>query len=584
MITIYYRNDPSQGCVIRPTPLISISHNPVKNKIGKLGATYNITLNGTIISDEGSPIYLTNGDAVTGPLAKFNQIGPNWDDNTSSNSRPQHESVSFGNKLSAILTKQQAIRELFAIDGQKMEISPITGDAPVIICFPSVESISFEEGIYVDICKYTINLVAETLLDNNGDVFIEGRIGSVFEKNSSGVYLSQDGRVDELSLLNEFGGFVEDFNDTWAIEVDEAMGETPVNVGTGFKNIPRSYRITRNISATGKTRYIPESNLTTVKRYEAWEQARDFIKKTVLKEIAGSGDYYNYPGLNLAHVYGSGFLNIPEFYKGYNHVRTENIDKAAGSYTISDTWLMASGDKALENYNLSIQSSIDAPFIRVSIDGSIKGLSNIPASGYNTNITQSPYDRALQKYYEISNSGQFGIGSNLYKRANNSVAQVLNSQPANITLGINEFTGEITYNLEFNNRPTNFLTGVLSETVNVNDTYPGDIFAVIPVLGRQTGPILQYIGGRTEYRRDVNIEIVLDYTDIGYNNNRESLLLRKPSLNEPLRSQLLSLISGVSPANEPNIRKYFLSPPTESWIPKEGRYSLNLSWTYELGY
>lgn len=583
MITVYYRNDPAQGCVIRPTPLVSISHNPIKNKLGTLGANYTITLTGTIISDEGSPIYSNNGDPLKGPLSKFNQIGPNWDDLTSSSSRPQHESVAFGSKLSAIFTKQQAIRELFAIDGQKIEISPITGDEAVIICFPTIESINFEEGVYVDICRYTITLTADTLLDSNGNVFIEGRIGSVFAPSGNETYISEDGRVTELTLLNQFGGFIEDFNDTWSIEVDEGNGETSTNVGVGFKNIPRSYRITRNISATGKTRYIPENDLTTVKRYEAWEQARDFIKKKILVTNEASG-YYNYPGLNLAHVYSSGFLNIPSVYKGYNHVRTENIDKAAGSYNITDTWLMASGDKALENYDLSVRSSIDAPFITVNINGSIKGLSDIPASGYSSTITESPYDRALQKYYEISNSGQFGIGSNLYKRANNSVAQVLNSQPGSISLGMNEFTGEITYSLEFNNRPTNFFTGVLAENISVNDTYPGDVFAVIPVLGRQTGPILQYIGGRTEYRRDVQIEIVLDYTDIGYNNNRESLLLRKPSLNEPLRSQLLNLILQVSPSGEPGIRKYFISPPTENWSPKDGRYSLSLSWTYELGY
>ena len=38
----------------------------------------------------------------------------------------------------------------------------------------------------------------------------------------------------------------------------------------------------------------------------------------------------------------------------------------------------------------------------------------------------------------------------------------------------------------------------------------------------------------------------------------------------------------ASPANEPGVRKYFLSPPAESWNPKTGSYSLNLDWTYEI--
>lgn len=592
MITIYYNNNPDFGCVIRPTPLVSISHNVIKNKLGTLGASYSITLTGTIIADEGSPIYLSNGNSATGPDGKFLQIGPNYNDTLDSYNRPNTESVEFGSKLASILTKQQAIRELFAIDGQKMEIQPITGDEPIIICYPSVDSINFEEGIYVDICNYTITLTAETLLDNSNKVFTEGRIGSVFSANPSTTdsYSTNADRKTEIELIEEFGGFVEDFNDTWSIEVDEANGQTPSELCPGSKIVPRSYRITRNMSATGRVRYIPDGN--EVKRLEGWEQAKDFIKKKILYDSPAG--YEQYPGYSLYNIFSKGFLDLPAAYRGFNHIRTENIDKAAGSYNVSDTWLLCSEDKAFENYNMSVNAGINSAFTQVSIDGTIKGLSSLPASGYAAsgyaassgcnivNLNESPYDRALQKYYEISNSGQFGIGSNLYKRANNSVAHTLNSQPASISLGMNQFTGEITYNLQFDNRPLNVFDGVLSESIQVNDTYPGDVFAVIPVLGRATGPILQYIGGRTEYKRDLSIEIQLDYTDIGYNRDRDSLILRKPSLNEPIRSQLNNVIQQFSPQNEYGIRKYFINPPSESWSPKEGRYTINLSWIYEL--
>lgn len=569
MITIWYNN--KSACVIRPTPLISITQSPLKNKIGKFGSTYNITLNGTIISHNGSPYYLSSGDddSTTGSPdgghngGGFISTGPNFNDATGGDDRPDEETVPTGKRLDAILTKQNAIRQLFAQDGQKMEIQPITGDGPRITCYPSVESITFEEGTYVEICRFTVNLIASTLLDQDGKVMDDGGMFNSVSKT-------------EKELITEYGGLIEDFNDTWSIEVDESYGTISDDVV-----IPRAYRVSRNTTATGRTSYVDNNfgdtpTPTGVSRKDAWKQAQSFLKTHVVT----SDTLSDYPSYDLL---GSGFLDL-KGYKGYNHVRTENIDQAGGTYSISDTWLVASGDTALENYNISIQSSTDSAFVQVSIDGSVKGVSEISAKNYGSGLSLSntPYSKARSKYLNISNNGQFGVGSSIYKRANNLTNQNLNSQPANVSIGSNEFTGEITYNLSFDNRPVNVFTGVASETININDTYPGDLYAAIPVLGRATGPILQYIGGRTEYRRDISIEIVLDHTDIGYGNTRSDLLLRKPSINEPIRTEIKSLIQQVSPANETGIRKYFLSPPSENWNPKTGSYSLNLSWTYEL--
>jgi hypothetical protein len=583
MITVYYKNNPSSACVIRPTPFVSISYSAQRNKIGTFGGTYDITLTGTIIDDEGSPISTTNSTEPSGSFVH------NY-------TRPASQIVPFDQKLRSILQKQNAIRELFAIDGQKIEILPISvdsgntnsggSDLPIITCYPTVQSINFEEGIYVNTCRYTITLRTDVLLDENNHVFIDGSIGNTFAASgndgSTNFYNNNTTRKSQTDLINEFGGFIEDFTENWSIEVDDqnAITNTASN-NIGIESI-RTYRLTRNISATGKVVYAPSGESDTVTRYEGWQQAKNFVKKKIAKSSNG---YDEYPSLDIEQVFAKDFLNISQAFGGYNHSRTENIDKTNGQYSLADTWLLSSGT-AYENYNMNVTSSLDAPLISVSMQGTIKGLSSIPPSGSLYGGTgpsgTSPYQNALAKYREISNNGQYGLTSSLYKRANNSVAPDLNAQPKSLSLGLNEFTGEITYSLEFNNRPMNYISGVLSENISINDTYPGDVFAVIPVLGRQTGPILQYIGGRTEYQRSVGIEFVVDYTDLPYGRNRTSFVLSKPSLNEPVRTQINELISALSPANEPGIRKYFLSPPSESWNPKEGRYSINLNWTYEL--
>jgi hypothetical protein len=542
--------------VIRPTPLVSITCTPIKNKTGTLGSSYDIVLTGTILADEGSPF-------STG-LHHNNY------------NRPLGETISYGGggdlpRLGSIFAKQNALRELFALEASRFEFAP--ANTPPIVFYPKLVSISFEEGVYVDLCRYTVNLRADSILKNNNQVYID----SSYAPDGYNV-----GNKTEIELIAEFGGLVEDFSETWSMEVDEGIGETRGDLGP---HNPRTYRLTRNLTATGRDGFIPSGNAATSRLY-GWLEARNFLKKSVIQNDSNGG-YAKYPNHTLGVSLSDYVISLTGVYSATNHTRTENIDKTAGTFSITDTWLLTSGI-AYENYNLSINASIDSPFISASINGTIKGLSVIPASGslYNgitpSTGTPSPFDNAKTKYFEVSNNGTYGITSYIYKRACNAANTTLNSQPKSIALATNEFTGEITYNVEFDNRPTNFISGVLSESINVNDTYPGDVFAIIPVLGRTTGPVLQYIGGRTEYRRDVGIEILLDYTDVPYSSGRNPLLLSKPSLREPIRSQLNTLIKQLSPAYEPGVRKYFLNPPSESWTPKEGRYSINLSWTYEL--
>jgi hypothetical protein len=472
-----------------------------------------------------------------------------------------------------------------------VEIIPVHGDQPAVVCYPRVISITFEEGNYIHKCGYSITLQADTLLDKNHTVDNEGN--PVFQDGYS------DLKEEAIAALS--GHFISSFSDNWSIEVDEALGETVGNLV-----VPRSYRITHSTSATGKSHYYPETaDPAKVVKTAAWQNAKKYVQRTLLGDAGQSGIHF-YPNVGKflpqwsdPHVQpgperldetllGSGTVNLVDTYRGYNHVRTEQVDKSAGSYSVTDTWLLASGS-AYETYSMSISQSSDNPFVNVSIDGSIKGLSELTSSaasfGGNQGVdvgSGTAYSNAISKFHEVSNSGKYGITSNIFKRANRAVAVELNSQPQSISLGTNEYAGDISYSLSFNNRPTNIISGVLSEVISVNDNYPGDVFASLPVIGRNTGPVLQYVGGRTEYSRSVNVELVMDYTDIGYGSDRKSLLLKKPSIVEPTKTQLRDLIKELSPQNEPGVRKYFISPPSESWSPKEGRYSFNISWTYEL--
>lgn len=605
-IRIRYKNQTGQECTIRPTPLISINTNTLKNGAGDAyGVTYAITLTGTLLPEEGSPYALCNipdanktvdgqvdsrykffGDATPDSVGPYSAFDSNIS-HTGATNRPPRQKVPVLEEATAILSKQRALRALFAQDGQRIEITDINEDLPAVICYPRVTNVSFSEGTYVTRSDYTITLEADVLLhrdpSSEGKVDIEGSMIPIGSGASDFNFTPLD--IDENTLINAISGaFISNFNESWNIELDDAQGETLIDGAgneTGF--IPRGYRISHNLSATGKTHYFAEDpSQAEVTKVPAWESARKFVTNR-LKTDATQG----YP--NILGKVGSGTLNLIESYGGFNLVRTENVDEAAGSFSVTENWVLASGN-AFERYNISTSTSLSDPFVSVSIDGSIKGLTTFSPSGEYYGGTggevelegNRPYDNAINKYNQITNSGFFGITSNVYKRANNTVAVQLNSQPTQVTIGTNKFNGEITYSLAFNNRPTNIISGVISENISVNDTYPGDVFAVIPVLGRETGPILQYIGGRTEYKRDVAVNLVMDYTKIPYGSGRDPLLLKKPSVVEPTASQIAEVLRAVSPQFEPGVRKCFVTAPSESWSPKDGTYSFNVSWTYEL--
>ena len=580
-IRVRYQNSSSQECTIRPTPLIAISTNILKNGAGEpFGVTYSITLTGSLLPDEGTPYAIDHTGAPSrysfhgSPSPTPNQIGPYqaFDSNTShyGSKRPPKQQVHTNDAATALLGKQKALRALFAQDGQRIEITDINQDQPAVICYPRLVSIDFTEGPYVSRSDYSVTLEADTLLagpDGDDSALLVDQEGTFIADSALVAQLPGGSTVananeDDL-LVTLKGAFIADFSEDWSLEVDEGVGESA--------GLPRSYRISHSLNATGKTHYKPGGE-----KLDAWVQAKTFVQNRISDNI---NDYPNVMG-----KIGSGTLDLVNTYGGFNHVRSENLSESAGSYGVTENWVIAKGT-AYENYNLSTSTSNTDPFVSINIDGNIKGLSQLTPSGFgglDTREHQNAYDNALIKYNEISNNGQFGIGSDAYKRANNTVGVQLNSQPTSVSLGTNEFTGEITYSLGFNNRPTNIISGVVTETISVNDTYPGDIFAVIPVLGRATGPVLQYIGGRSEHKRDVSINLTMDYTNIPYGSQRNPLLLKKPSVIEPTATQLADLLKEVSPQGEPGVRKYFVSPPSETWNPKEGTYSFNISFTYEL--
>ena len=567
-----YNNNVWKG--LNPNPLVGISETYNRNEAGHLNVETTITLNGFIV------------------MSGCNDTVPSC-------FSPPYPSAAGGDATGAkfAFKAQNYIRSIFDNDNLQIKLGGTSGQIESRYdC--QLDSLNFEEGSYFSYMRYTAVLKSYTgtLRYPNGTTVQRGA-GAIPNTPQSNLALNS--------------GTLTNFNETLSLE--PIIGEYGMHRGvTASDQEPisqvyykGSYTLSISAKSWGNRRKVLDasSGSYATGKSPGWVIAKDFADAYV-KDTRST--------LNTAEIFrsaGGGTFNFagpyaPDASKKlvqYNYTRSESIDTAGGTYTLTDNFIYApTGMKALETWDVSYSSDSSSNSPTVTVAGTIKGLSeNFPdenTRGYteltgstltnnNTIATSGQIDSALATYSTLSKSGQYGF-CRLFKRAQTATSQHLNTSPASISFSTNDVAGEVTYSLEFNANPYKFFTGAVYENITVEDTYPGDVYTTIPILGRSNGPILQYLYGRTEYKRTLNVEVVVD--SAGTPNagtfahvNRESLAT-KPSIRPGFKDKVTALISLYSPAHEPGIVNWFADPPTESWNPTEGRYTLSLSWTYEL--
>lgn len=426
---------------------------------------------------------------------------------------PADEDIDSESRLGALLRKQEALRELFSEDGHAFEIQSLDG-SPAVKFYPRIQSVDFQEGVWYDRCDYSISLEADRLYPQDED--------------------------------QEYSN-VKSASDSWSIEVDESSPESIEH--------PISYRITHAISAKGMKTYGPGSNSS-----DALINAKNFVLPRL--------------GLDYAKVMSSGVNNLPSYYQGYNHIRTQNEDELSGDFSVTETWILSSGN-ALENF--TINSSIGEDGIKkVGINGNIRGLSTKTVNlGSPYSSGDLRYTSAIEKYNNIKNY--------LYNRAVNYTGiNDLTLRPVSVTEGFNPYEGSVSYTYEYDNRHALCISGSKSEVFNISDTGYGDVFASIPVIGRANGPVLQNINTVTSLQRNFSMEVVFgpSILDCSSLESVKNTFLMSPINNPSTSGDIYKIINGVSPSNQ-GFGQVYSSAPVVNWEPKTGRFSYNVSWTFE---
>ena len=406
---------------------------------------------------------------------------------------PPVETIAVNQRLESITRKQEFIRRLFSVDGLSMEVQSASGGAPLKFN-PRIINIGIPEGPWHTICPCTITMEADI-------IYIGGTV------------LGED----------SFDEYISSAEENWSIETDEERGE-----GVGY---PRTYRLTHTLSAVGKRFYDETGTLEK----SAWQQARDYVVPRL--------------GLDTSFLNNSGTLDLPSYYGGYNHIRSETSDELGGTYGVTESWILTSGSY-LEDVTIDHNYNISDGLNQVSVGGSIVGLEERDSS---MSIISSKYDNA--------NTGFTVASGAALNRAQTYTGISLNPDPNSRVIGRNPVGGTISYTFEYNDRPTNLIDGTASESIQIGWVNAGDVFASIPVLGRVNGPVLQNLGTVTATTKSLSINVVMKET-------QSQLSPSFPSWD--------SVINSVKPTGY----QVFSNPPQINFTPPKS-WSYSQDWVYE---
>lgn len=236
-------------------------------------------------------------------------------------------------------------------------------------------------------------------------------------------------------------------------------------------------------------------------------------------------------------------------------------NKQDGSLSYSYTFTNQNPQSVRHEFTVETRYSREDGRTVVSVNGTVTGLRTIDRASDYPFRAYSPserYDNALA-YYNGMSGNIFGLVSTYVDTSK------VNPRAYTTSVAHNQYAGTVSYTAEYNSLPLPCVSGALSENITITDDSATQVIAIIPVLGRAKGPVIQDIGTVKERRRGVTIEVVMPVDT----NTR---------ICDPSAASAPSIdISPYAPAGNP----VYLEQDQTQWSPTNGHYTRQVSWIYE---
>ena len=345
------------------------------------------------------------------------------------------------------------------------------------------------------------------------------------------------------------------YSDDCTVEfLEERLGGT-LSLDQG--EIPTIFSIQRSISAQG------DSQIDSAGGYsQPWERARDFIKGKVgyppeLATLSG----LLCPGANVS-----------------NNFRTTSVNKAEGSVSVNETYIAMTGTGlAYEELQINVAQSNEDVYTKVTVDGTINGLTSINYDDCDWDSTTPKFNNAISFWQNIVSGRIYARAASVYDATliqSGHITDSLNINTLNETVGYNPIAGSMTYSYTYDNRPQHCYHHAITEDITFSEKEPEDIFASITILGKISGPLLQSIGTVGQRTRSLSINAILppvtDCSTTGAGGGAS--FFNAPDVYDALVLNYASILNH-------NYTQVFVTDSSKTWEPKTGRFSLSQSWT-----
>ena len=328
-----------------------------------------------------------------------------------------------------------------------------------------------------------------------------------------------------------------DASESWEVSVDDGSyadigSDSPQTVFTITQTVSATGMALGN-SANGKSGYIAAKNWVTgrVSTDPIVTTPTDLSRTSVPIE-----------------------LNLPASYAAYNRISQTTQDILDGVYSVTTTWQTSRhpATSSIE-FTFSGDETSDAQTVQANI--TINGLSSVALNGG----TIDKYDNA-KAFYTAHIQGNISAWASQFYTTSGGV-KTFNVNPISTSRSDNRTDGTITITQSFNDKVVPF-PGASSVSLNItynNEDGGNQIVAILPIIAKTNGPIIQNMQTTAERKRSVALDVTMDQA------NR----ITKPS------AQALSYIQTYFP----NVLSY-RENKTETWNPISGNYTLNVDFVW----